>query len=326
MKFNSIILSLFFIFLPKHFCFSSFLQTKLSNPTQSQNGGGDQMYDRIQQAAEHIFLPFPHKMAFFEHQNPYVIYPTIQDELKDKKKGNEKIDKEHDIYHKALDSELQKSMKALSSKIKYSNVNKINKEDDTFEFKLNPHIGTESENDTQISKVLEQSEALSKENADSKTGKLMAYAGKEYNKALKQVEDNGKLTVGEQLSAYDIGKLNLNLSEDFLNQNVMDRDTSKLDTSEQVTTTTSEDEEKTDTLANLQDLIEKRAPQNEEMKPAEKQAVSYTGLQSMFPGNKNSNSKDLKKKTVYNGWIKNNEIPYFDKLYMDGYYDDIMQK
>ena len=324
MKFNSIILSLFFIFLPKHFCITSFLQTKLSNPTQSQNGGGDQMYDRIQQAAEHIFLPFPHKMSFFEHQNPYAIYPTVQDELKEKKKENEKIDKEHEIYHKSLDSELQKSMKAVSSKIKYSNINKINKEEETFEFKLNPHIGSESENDIEISKVLEKSQAVSKENEGSKSGRLIQYAGTEYNKALKQLEDNGKLTVGEQLTSYGIDKLNLNLSEEFLNQNVMDRDTSKLDTSDQIATVPSEEKEG-DTLKNLESIIETRTPKEEQMKPVENQGVEYTGLQSMFPGNKNSNSKDLKKKKVYNGWIYNKEIPGFDKLYMDGYYDEEMK-
>jgi hypothetical protein len=313
MKFYSIILSFFFIYLPKHFALSSFLQTKLENPTQSQNGGGDQMYDRVQQAAEHIFLPFSHKMTFFEHQNPYAIYPTVQDELKAKKKANAKVDKDHSIYHKSLDNELYTAMKSVSNKIKYSNINTINKEEDTFQFKLNPEIGTENENDTKITEVLEKSRALAKENEQSKTGKLMDYAGTEYNKSLKQLEDNGNLTVGQQLSVYDLQKLNLNLSEEFLNQNVMIRETSKLDSSEKIIVEKDEDNIKELTLI-----------LNNRTKAMENEENSYLGMQSVFPGNKQS--IEFRNKTYYNGWIHPHEIPYFDKLYMDGYYDDILER
>lgn len=287
--------------------YPSFLQTKLKNPTQSDNGGGDQMYDRVQQAAEHIFLPFPHKMTFFEHQNPYVIYPSIQDELKEKRKVNEQNENDHLIFQKSLDEELGNSMKLLSKKIAYSKITKINDENDNFKFKLNPHIGTDNKNDSMISNVLIQSEALSKANENAKTGKFMKYAAEEYNKTLKYLENNSQATVGDQLSNYDLK--NLNISENFLNQNIITQNISNLDTSEQIVKEDSSHEE----IDELKSILKNRTE-------AIKNNNGYNGLQTLFPENKKFT--DFRNKTIYNGWIHPVEIPYFDKLYLDGYYQD----
>ena len=299
MKFNSIILCILYIYVPKIFAFSSFMQLKLRNPTQSKNGGGEQMYDRNQQAAEHIFLPFSHEMTFFEHQNPYVVYPTVQDEFKEKKKENEDSQKDHMIFHQGLDEQLKNSMKSLSQKIKFSQITSINNENNTFNFKLNPHIGSDNENSNKISEILKKSEALSQENEKSKSGKFLNYAGDEFNKTLNELEKNSNFTVGDQLSAYE-NIQNLKLSDDFLNKKLMTRDVSNLDSSKKTV------EEKI-----RLNLINRNMEKN-----------GYNGLQSMFAGNKMFT--DYNNKTLYNGWIDPREITYFDKLYMEGYYDDIV--
>ena len=325
MQFYSIIFIIFSLYVPTYIAFPSFLQLKLQNPTQSQNGGGDQMYERNQQAAEHIFLPFSHKMSFFEHQNPYVVYPKVQDELKEKKKENEKNKKDHDIYQNSIKESLKNSMSDMSQKINTSKLNEIYEGEDIFKFKLNPQIGTKSENDSMISDILKQSEALSQENDNSKSGKVMSYAATELNKTLEHIEENSDLKVGDQLSVYEninkeeskptenTNEENMNLSKEFLNQNVMTEKVSELDTSENVPL-----EKEDNKLDLLKNIIENRT------KTMENEANSYTGTQSLFVGNKIFT--DFKNKTYYNGWINNPEVPYFDHLYLDGYYNDIIEK
>lgn len=331
MKFFSFILCYILFELPKIYPDQSFLQTKLKNPTQSQNGGGEQMYDRTQQAAEHMFLPFPHKMTFFEHQNPYVIFPKVQDVLKKKKEENERDEKDHGIYQQAIDDEIKKTMSAVNQKIKNSQINEIYGESNsengkltpengdskigdskTFEFKLNPHITSEDKNDDNMRNIISESEKLSQENEDSKIGDTIKYGATEFNKTIEKLEKNNEMTVGDQISMYNIS--GLNISQEVLNKNIMHHDSS---TEMNVNERSEVDTEK-EKLKNFEKMLDHRS------KVMENENQGYKGLQSMFPENKKF--VDVKNKTYYDGWINNYEIPYFDDLYMKGYYDDILKK
>lgn len=312
MKFYKYFLFVFLIYLPNHRSDKSFLENALKNPTQSQNGGGNQMYDRPQQAAEHIFLPFPHKLSFFEHQNPYAIFPNAQDMLKNKKKQNEKDEKDHNIYQKSIDSELKSTMNLVNQNIKHSKVNEIYDEDKTFQFKLNPHITAESENDSYMKDIISNSEKTSQENENAKSNtKLLKYAGEEYNATISKFKNNNKIKVGDQLSVYNIS--GLNLSQEFLNQNLMD-----VNTNIEGDSSDSFSENDGDELKKMEKILENRT------KIIKNNENGYNGLQSLFPENKiyseNSNQ------TYYNGWIHPFEIPFFDKLYLEGYYEDVLKK
>lgn len=312
MKFYKYFLFVFLIYLPNHRSDKSFLENELKNPTQSQNGGGNQMYDRPQQAAEHIFLPFPHKLSFFEHQNPYAVFPKVQDILKNKKNQNEKDKKDHEIYQKSIDDELKGTMNLVNQNIKHSKLKEIYDEDKTFQFKLNPHITAESENDSNIKDIISKSEKTIQENENAKSNsKLLKYAGHEFNEAISKFKNNNKIKVGDQLSVYNIS--GLNLSQEFLNQNLMDVNTNIEGDSSDNFSENNEGE-----LKKMEKILENRTNNTKNNESG------YNGLQSLFPENKVFS--ETSNKTYYNGWIHPFEIPLFDKLYLEGYYEDVLKK
>lgn len=284
----------------------------IKNPTQSQNGGANQMYERSQQAAEHYFLAFPHKMTDFEHQNPYIVSKKLSEELTEKKKEYEQEANNHEIFSMALDDELKEVINSQDNYKMFENIINNNKESQ-FDYKLNPKIGNTDSNDSYIDNILIQSEKIYKDNELKRGESYLKYAKRELDEVNERIKNKGNLTLSDVLSPiYNSYGLNINeIPENLLKKQVLSEDVSKISISESIESKKEENELKNGKIS-IKDFLKNREANGKEFK----------GLHSLFPGGSTKLKEKYKNGWSYNGWIHPHEIPYFDKLYIEGFFNN----
>lgn len=290
MKLHLLIFINFFEFL-----LSLSLRSRLKNPTQSQNGGAEQQYERSQQATEHFFLAFPHRMENFEKQNPYVRH-NVKEELQERIKEYKDLNSEKNLFQDSLDSQMKKTVEKWSVHNGITSFQNPSSASNEFSFKLNPHINIP--HSSNVSQILNHAKNVISANEEKRQGKLFDYVQREINQTEKAIREKGHFTLKDLVEPFSTG-FNMSFSHLNLSENVIGRDAMTLDLS---------DHSEETRVKTIDELVNEKLKKKYSIHSLNPDGVGYL--------------VDKSNKTYYNGWIRPHELPYYDNLYISGYYKD----